>query len=418
MPDAIPSIDMSFEHYIRFAQLSEQGKMDVIFFQDTAAVPRSNDLLRGDTKGGISPRALQLEPMTLLPALVGVTKRIGLAATAGTTYNEPYSIARKFATLDHISGGRAGWNLVTSQHEQEAGNFGLDNHVQHGLRYERASEFYDVVAGLWDSWEDGAVTRNKESGIYFDIDKLHILDHKGKYFKVRGPLNVTRGPQGYPVVFQAGSSEPGRELGARTADAIFTAQQTITQGQAFRADMRSRAERYGRNPDDIKIMPGLKTVIGRTMSEATELRDQMRDLIPEDLAITQLNQQAGGLDLRNFPPNGPLPDLPPSNSAKARQQLIVERAQRENLSLIDVARHYAEGAGHLAMIGTPSSIADEMEAWLRAEACDGFVVTYTSYPRPVEDFVHLVIPELQRRAVFRTEYEGVTLRENLGVGRR
>lgn len=415
MPDAIPEIDMGFEHYVRLAQLSEQGKMDVLFFQDTAAVPRSNDLLRGDVYGGISPRATCLEPMTLLPALVTFTKHIGLAATASTTFNEPYTLARKFATLDHISGGRAGWNLVTSQNENEAQNFNLDRHVDHALRYDRASEFYEVVAGLWDSWEEGAVTRDKKTGIYFDVEKLHILNHQGEHFKVRGPLNVTRSPQGHPVIFQAGSSEPGRELAAKTADAVFTAQQTIEQGQAFYADVKGRLARYGRSPDDIKIMPGLKTIIGRTEGEAKALRDQMRELIPSELAITHLNQLSGGLDLRKFPPDGPLPDLPPSNSAKARQQLTVERARRENLSLLQVARYHAESAGHLTMIGTPAHIADQMEEWLRKDAADGFVVSYPYYPRPVEDFVNLVIPELQRRGIFRTEYEGSTLRENLGL---
>ena len=415
MPDAVPEIDMDFRHYVRLAQLSEQGKMDTLFFQDTAAVPRSNDLLKGDVYGGISPRATCLEPMTLLPALVGFTKHIGLAATATTTYNEPFHLARKFASLDHISGGRAGWNLVTSQNENEAGNFQRDSHMDHALRYERASEFYDVVTALWDSWEEDAVTRDKKSGIYFDAGRLHIPNHVGEHFKVRGPLNVTRPPQGHPVIFQAGSSEPGRDLAARTADAVFTAAPTIEQGRAFYADVKGRAAKYGRSPDDIKILPGLKTVVGRTEGEAQELVEQMRSLIPEDLAISHLNQLSGGLDLRQFPSDGPLPELPPSNSAKARQALTVERARRHNLTLLQVARHHAEGAGHLAMSGTASQIADQMEEWLKTDAADGFVVSYPYYPRPVEDFVNLVIPELQRRGIFRTEYEGSTLRENLGL---
>jgi N-acetyl-S-(2-succino)cysteine monooxygenase len=392
MPDAIPNIDMGFEHYVHLAQLSERGKMDALFFQDIAAVPRSNDLLKGDTYGGISIRATCLEPMTLLPALAVVTSHIGLVATATATYNEPYNLARKFATLDHISGGRAGWNLVTSQNENEAQNFNLDQHVDHAQRYERASEFYDVVAGLWDSWDENAITRDKTTGVYFDIDKLHILNHKGKHFKVRGPLNVARSPQGHPVVAQAGSSEPGRELAAKTADIVFTAQQSIAQGQAFYADVKGRCDRYGRTPDEIKIMPSATPIIGHSESEAQELREQMRALIPEDLAITQLMQLSGGLDLRPFPPDGPQPALPPSNSAKARQQLTIERARRENLSLVEVARYHAEAAGHLTIVGTPAQIADEMEERLRKDAADGFTIIHAYYPRPVEEFVQFVIP--------------------------
>ena len=418
MPDAIPEVDMELKHYIRLAQLSEQAKMDALFFQDIVAVPRSNDLAKGDTYGSISIRATCLEPLTLLPALAMVTERIGLAATATATYNEPYNIARKFATLDHISNGRAGWNLVTSQNENEAQNFNRDQHVDHALRYERAGEFFDVVAGLWDSWDEGAILRDKESGVYFDTARLHMLNHKGKHFQVRGPLNVDRMPQGYPVIFQAGSSEPGRDLAARTADVVFTAQTNIEDGRAFRDDIRSRAARYGRDPDTIKILPGLKPIVGRSESEARDIRDQMLSLIPEDQAIAQLMQISGGLDLRQYPADGPLPDLPPTNSAKARQELIMKKAKQDNLTLAEVARHFAESSGHLSMVGTASQVADEMEAWFTAGACDGFVATYSYFPRPVEDFTQLVIPELQRRGLFRTEYEGQTLRENLGLATR
>jgi N-acetyl-S-(2-succino)cysteine monooxygenase len=415
MPDAIPESDMEFQHYVRLAQLSEEGLFDALFFQDIVAVPRSNDLLKGDYYGGISIRATCLEPLTLLPALAAVTKHIGLVSTATTTYNEPYNLARKFATLDHISQGRAGWNLVTSQNENEAQNFGHEKHVEHSARYERASEFCDVVTGLWDSWDDDAIIRDKNSGVYFDVNKLRILNHQGKHFQVRGPLNVARCPQGRPLIAQAGSSEPGRELAARTADIVFTAQPSVALGKEFYADLKGRVAKYGREPDDIKILPGVKVITGRTLEEAEELQAKMRALIPEDLAITQIMQLSGGLDLRKFPPDGPLPDLPPSNSAKARQQLMVERAKREKLSLIEVARLHAETAGHLMMVGTPAMIADMMQQWLEEEAADGFVVTHPYYPTPVEDFVRKVIPELQRRGIFREAYEGKTLRENLGL---
>lgn len=418
LPEAIPEIDMGLDHYVHLAQVSEAAKMDLLFFQDTMTVPRSNDLLKGDIYGGISPRATSLEPMTLMPALAMATKHIGLVSTASTTFNDPYSLARKFATLDHISKGRAGWNLVTSQNENEAQNFGLTKHVDHALRYERALEFFDVVAGLWDSWDDGAIIRDKETGTYFDITKLHFLNHEGPHFRVRGPLNVDRPPQGYPVIFQAGSSGPGRDLAAKTADAVFTAQRNITDAQAFYEDVKSRAQAHGRRRDDIKILPGLTPIIGRTEGEAQELNERMRDLIPEDQAIAALMQISGGLDLRDFPADGPLPDLPPTNSAKGRQDMISELARRENLTLAQVARRWAESSGHLTLVGTPVSIAEEMQAWLEAEACDGFAIIHAYYPGGVENFCRLVVPELQKRGIFRTEYEGDTLRENLGLRKR
>lgn len=418
LPDAICEVDMEIEHYVELAKICERGKMDALFFQDILAVPRSNDLARGDTYGSISRWATYLDPMTLLPALAMATDRIGLAATATATYNEPFHIARKLASIDHISGGRAGWNLVTSQNENEAQNFGFDQHVDHALRYERAGEFVDVVTGLWDSWDEGAIIRDKENGTYFDVNKLHILGHEGRFFKVRGPLNIDRAPQGWPVIFQAGASDPGRDLAARTADVVFTAQLSIASGKAFRDDVRSRTLKFGRSPDDVKILPGLKTVIGRTEEEAREKLAQMDALIPMDQALTQLMQNAGGIDLRQYPLDGPMPDLPETNSAKGRQAIIMKHVRENNLTLGEAARWFAGNAGHLSMVGTPVQIADEMEAWLKGGACDGFVVTWSHFPNPVTDFVDLVIPELQRRGIFRTEYEGKTLRENLGLKQR
>jgi FMN-dependent oxidoreductase (nitrilotriacetate monooxygenase family) len=252
LPDAIPEMDLGIEHYVRAARVAEEGRMDAIFFEDQAAVPRSNDILRGDTYGAASPRGIHLDPSVLLPALAMVTKHLGLAATATTTYNDPYSLARKFASIDFISNGRAGWNLVTSFNESEAQNFGLDAHVDHSMRYERAGEFIDVVNGLWESWEQGAVVRDKKSGTYYDVAKMHFLQHQGKFFKVRGPLTMDRSPQVRPVIFQAGASEPGRELAARTADVVFTLQTEISASRAFREDIHRRAVRFGRDPDKIQ----------------------------------------------------------------------------------------------------------------------------------------------------------------------
>jgi FMN-dependent oxidoreductase (nitrilotriacetate monooxygenase family) len=304
---------------------------------------------------------------------------------------------------------------VTSQIEDEGGNFGFDDHVDHALRYERATEFYEVVAGLWDSWEEDAFLHDKAAGVYYDVDKLHFLRHKGKFFDVRGPLNVSRSPQGRPVVAQAGSSETGRELAARTADVVFTAQTELAAARDFYADVKGRTSRYGRSPDDVKIMPGITPVIGRTQAEAQEKYDFLQSMLPDDLALESLAPLSGGLDLRQYPLDGPLPDLPPTNSAKARQQLLVDLARRENLTLRQVARHAASANGHRVMVGTAEWIADELQDWLLKDAADGFNVICNYYPGPFDDFTNLVIPELQRRGVFRTEYEGKTLRDSLGL---
>jgi FMN-dependent oxidoreductase (nitrilotriacetate monooxygenase family) len=313
--------------------------------QDTAAIGGSGGLDGASPYRPSQGRQVHLEPVSLIAALAAVTTHIGLISTATTTYNEPYNIARRFATIDHISGGRAGWNLVTSQVEDEAGNFGLDRHVDHARRYDRAGEFYDVVAGLWDSWEEDAFLRDKESGIWFDFDKMHFLHHRGEHFSVRGPLNVSRTPQGRPVVAQAGSSDVGRELAARSADLVFTAQITIEEGRAFCDDLRGRAERHGRGRNDIKILPGLMPIVGRTDAEAAEQFQQLQELIDDSLAIRAVARLAGGLDIQQFPLDGPLPPLPPSNAAKARQQLIVDLARKENLTIRQVARYLGTSAG-------------------------------------------------------------------------
>ena len=414
-PAAVTTSDMDFSEYAHLAQLAEACKYDTVFFQDTAAVNGSRALARGDFSRARLSRTVKLEPTALLAALAAVTTSIGLIATITTTYNEPYNVARRVASIDHISGGRAGWNLVTSQIEDEAQNFGFDEHLDHARRYERASEFYDVVIGLWDSWEDGGLVRDKASGLYMDRDRVHFLDHDGLHFRVRGPLNVTRSPQGWPVVAQAGSSEAGRELAARTADVIFTAQTQLAEAQAFYADVKGRAGRYGRGPDDIKVMPGITPVIGATMAEARERYEELQALMPDDVALQSLSHISGGLDLAGFPLDGPLPDLPPSNAAKARQDLVVRTARERGMTLREIARHTAAGTGHRVLVGTAEYMADEMQAWLDADAADGFNVICNYYHAPFEEFSRQVIPELQRRGVFRTEYEGPTLRQNLGL---
>jgi len=415
MPGALP-IDMEFEANVRFAQVAERGLMDMVFYQDSAAVAPAFYLSGGKAEAlAEAAKCVRLEPLTMLAALATVTKHIGLISTATTTYNDPFNIARKFATIDHISRGRAGWNLVTSQNVDEAQNFSHDKHMDHSLRYERAQEFYDVVTGLWDSWEDDAIIRDHATGRYIDPAKLHVLNHVGKHFSVRGPLNVARPPQGYPIIAQAGSSNPGRELAARTADVVFTAQVDLAEAQAFYADLKSRTARYGRSPDHIKIMPGIRYVLGGTEREARDRYEMMLAEASDDHALASVQRLAGGLDLRQFPQDGPLPDLPPSNAAVARQKMLIDLARRENLSIRQLGRRFTFSLGHMVVVGTPEMLADFMTEWFTNNAADGFTMLSPYYPAPLEDFVGEVIPILQRRGLYRSDYEGATLRENLGV---
>jgi N-acetyl-S-(2-succino)cysteine monooxygenase len=414
LPDAIADMNLDIADYVRAAQLAEEAKLDAIFFEDQAAVRRSNEMLAGDTYGAGNPRSIHFDPTMVLPALAMHTTHLGLAATSTATFNEPYNLARRFSSIDFISNGRAGWNLVTSFNEAEAQNFGLDAHVEHAARYERAEEFVDVVTGLWDSWDDGAIIRDKESGRYFDVDGMHFLQHEGRFFKVRGPLTMGRSPQVRPVIFQAGASEPGRRLAARTADVVFTLQSDLSAARAFRDDMRRRAAEFGRDPDKIKILVGMTPIVGDTDADAAERQLRMRELIPADLAVADLIALSGGFDFRAFDLDGPMPELPESNAGKSHRQAIIDVARRGSLSIVDTARYFAEGS-YLKMVGAPSTIADTMQEWLEAGGCDGFLAVPTHFPTGVEDFTGRVVPELQRRGIFRAEYEGTSLRERLGV---
>ncbi|MBD2123640.1 MULTISPECIES: LLM class flavin-dependent oxidoreductase [Trichocoleus] len=413
-PEAQADGGLNFQHYKQIAQTAERGKFDMLFLADGVAVRD-----RGQTSEELSRsgKVVHFEPFTLLSALSAVTERIGLTATVSTTYNEPFHLARKFASLDYLSGGRAGWNLVTSATEAEALNFNRDKHMEHTLRYERAREFVEVVTKLWDSWEDDAFVRDKDSGVYFEADKLHIPNHKGTHFSVRGPLNVARPIQGYPVLIQAGSSEDGKNLAAQTAEVIFTAQQTLEEAQAFYADVKGRLAQYGRNPDHLKIMPGVFPVIGRTEQEAKEKFQQIQDLIHPQVGLALLSGMIGGFDLSQYPLDGPLPDLPETNGGKSRQKLLTDLARRENLTIRQLYQAIAGARGHRQILGTPEQIADQLEEWFVNDAADGFNIMPPYLPGGLDEFVDLVIPELQRRGLFRTEYEGSTLRENLGLPR-
>ncbi|QKQ73993.1 LLM class flavin-dependent oxidoreductase [Nostoc sp. TCL240-02] len=409
-PAAFPDANFNFPALKQFIQKLEQGKFDAFFMADHLAVLNMplNALKRSHT-------VTSFEPFTLLSALASVTERIGLVATASTTYDQPYHIARRFASLDHISGGRAGWNIVTTSNPDAALNFGLSEEVEHDERYVRAREFYDVVTGLWDSFADDAFIRDVESGIYFDPAKMHVLNHKGKHLSVRGPLNIARPVQGWPVIVQAGASEAGRQLAAETAEIVFASASSLEVGKAFFADIKGRVRAIGRDPESIKILPGALVIVGGTVAEARAKRVHLDSLVHYDSGIASLNS-ALGYDVSGFDPDGPLPKIPPTNAGKTSHERVIGLAQRENLTIRQLAQRIGSYGG-LAFVGTPQTIADEMEQWLTEEGSDGFNVMFPFLPEGLNDFVDKVVPELQRRGIFRQEYEGKTLRENLGLAR-
>ncbi|MEK1938920.1 MAG: NtaA/DmoA family FMN-dependent monooxygenase, partial [Pseudomonas sp.] len=331
-----------------------------------------------------------------------------------------YHIARRFASLDHISGGRAGWNIVTTSNPDAALNFGLTEHMEHGDRYARAREFYDVVTGLWDSWADDAFTLNKSSGQWLDVARMHVLNHRGRHFQVQGPLNAPRPVQGWPVIAQAGSSESGRELAARSAELVFTAQQTLSEARAFYTDLHQRLDRYGRAPDSLKIFPGVSPIVGRSASEAEEKHEQLLELVEPQSALKQLSFLLDlGIDLAALPLDAPVPlptQTPGTERHKSRQQLVLDLIHRERPTVGQLLRTLGAG-GHRLLVGTPTQIVDELAAWYYEGAADGFNILFTHLPGGVDDFVELVVPELQRQGLFRQQYEGATLRENLGLRR-
>src|SRR5262245_944350 len=410
-PGAFPDANFNFAHYKRFVQTLERGRFDAFFMADHLAVMNMpmNALKRSAT-------VTSFDPLTLLPALATVTEHLGLIATASTTYNEPYHVARKFASLDHISGGRAGWNVVTSANPREAMNFGREEHLEHGERYRRAREFFDVVTGLWDSWADDAFIRNVETGIYFDPEKMHVLDHKGPYLSVRGPLNVARPIQGWPVIVQAGASEAGRQLAAETAEVIFSGPNNLGDAQRFYADVKGRLQALGRSREHLKILPGAFVVVGDTLAEARAKKARLDGLVHPDSGIATLSVQLG-LDVSGLDLDGPLPEIPESNASKSARQKLVDMAKRDNMTVRQLAQYVGGSFGTLELIGTPTMIADQKEEWLATEGCDGFNIMFPYLPGGLDDFVDRIVPELQRRELFRREYEGTTLRENLGLPR-
>lgn len=405
-PRTEPARITDVRHYQNLAQIAERGKLDSVFLADGVA-------LRGD----VAHNALGgLEPLTLLSALAAVTDHIGLIATVSTTYNEPYHVARKFASLDHISGGRAGWNIVTSASEAEAHNFGIERPA-HAARYARATEFLDVVTKLWDSWEDDAILGDRTRGLYADTGKIHPIEHAGEHFRVRGPLNTSRPPQGHPLLVQAGSSEDGKEFAARFAEAVFTAQQTLEECQEFSTDLKRRLAAYGRQPGDLLVLPGISPIIGSTEREALQLERQLEELIIPAYGLAQLSHMTG-IELTEDALDRLLPDIPlETEGAQSRRKLVVDLARRDDLTVRQLLGRLAGGRGHRVVAGTPEQIADEIQEWFQSGAADGFNIMPPILPSGLADFVDHVVPELKLRGLFRHEYESRTLRGNYGLAR-
>ncbi|KIS27937.1 monooxygenase [Arthrobacter sp. SPG23] len=410
LPESNPLASLDISHYRALARIAERGTFDSIFFADSPVI-----------FGNVGRRpAGKLEPTVLLTAIAAATEKIGLIATASTTYNDPFNLARRFASVDFVSGGRAGWNVVTTAGPDAARNFGVDDQPAHATRYERAAEFLDVAGKLWDSWDDDAVVADKEAGVWADPEKVRPIDHAGKHFKVRGPLNVPRSPQGYPLIVQAGSSEDGKGLAARYAEAVFTAQQTLEDAQGFYRDLKARTAAAGRDPEGIKILPGIVPVLAGTEAGARKLERELDELIRPEYARIELARTLG-VSPDDLPLDRQLPaDLPDEDSiqgAKSRYTLIVELARRERLTVRQLIGRLGGGRGHRTFSGTPEQVADAIQLWFENGAADGFNIMPAVLPSGLETFVDHVVPVLRQRGLFRTEYTADTLRGHYGLER-
>ncbi|WP_062988606.1 LLM class flavin-dependent oxidoreductase [Nocardia anaemiae] len=411
-PQSRPDRIYDVAYYQEIGRTAEAAKLDAVFFADGPA-------LRANVKHNA---AAGLEPITLLTAIATATTHLGLIATASTTYYEPYNLARLFSTLDHISGGRAGWNIVTTGTDLAAANFGLDKHPDHATRYARAREFVDAVVALWDSWEDDAILLDQEAGVYADPDKIHPIDFVGEYLSVRGPFNAPRTPQGHPVLVQAGASNDGRAFAGRYAEAIFTAHQRLEDAQAFYADIKAKAAEFGRAAEQIKILPGISPFIGDTEAAAKQLEREFNELTVPEYGLKQLEGIAGE-SLRHLPLDEPVPlelfsdagDV--TDNERSRRQVVAGIVQRERPTVRGLLHRLAGARGHRVFAGTPEQVADTIEEWFRNGAADGFNVMPPYYPGGLEVFAEQVVPILQRRGLFRTEYTGTTLRDHFGLPR-
>jgi FMN-dependent oxidoreductase (nitrilotriacetate monooxygenase family) len=388
------------------ASIAERGKFDLFFISDSLACAL-------DDHPSFQTR---FEPTTAVAALSIATRHVGLGATVSTSFSEPFSVARTFQTLQHLSQGRVAWNVVTSSSDAAARNFGMERHYAHDERYAIASEFVDVVRGLWDTWEEGAGIRCKQSGVYVDGAKVRVLDHKGRYFQVRGPLNIERSAHGHPLIIQAGGSEPGQELSARTADIVFSVVNgDLTQARAAYVGLKSRLARHGRAPGDMAILPGVMPIIGRTDAEAKAQLDRLQGWLSGSSALALVSNRIGH-DISGYPLDGPIPELPLSNNSRSFARTLLDLARRERMTLRDLYNITAAARGHWVIYGTPERIADTLEEWFVGGLADGFMILPAHFPGAFNDFVSLVVPELQRRGLFRTEYAGSTLRGHLRQG--
>ncbi|TIR25170.1 MAG: LLM class flavin-dependent oxidoreductase [Mesorhizobium sp.] len=403
---------LGFDYYRELVQAAERARIDTIFVADHVSIWDS-------VKSGVAHYAnARLEPLTLLSALAGVTKHIGLITTASSSYSEPYNVARLFASLDHISAGRASWNVVTSAMDEEARNFGRDGNIEHAFRYQRAAEFLDIVKGLWDSWEDEALLFDKETGYFADPNKVHVLDHRGAHFKVRGPLNVSRPPQGHPLIVQAGSSEDGKNFATAHADAHFAIYSTREDGIRYREDINERLARHGRRPESFKILPGILPIVAASEAEARDRQDYLQTLLPDRVGIDLLSSWSG-IDLSAYSPDGPLPQLPDESTFNGGRTSLnrVKQWATQNLTLREIARKLANSGSVPTVAGTPKQIADQLQDWFEAGAADGFNLMFPLLPEDWINFAEQVVPELQRRGVFPTEYAPGTLRDRFGLAR-
>jgi FMN-dependent oxidoreductase (nitrilotriacetate monooxygenase family) len=414
-PEAAGNL-LSAAYYQDLGRLLEAGRFDLVFLADILAVPdRLADSLDSQLRYG-ALGALRLDPLVVLGLLAGATKHVGLACTVSTTYFEPFAVARSMATLDHLSGGRSAWNIVTSFQETEARNFGRDEQLSRDRRYDRADEFMEVACALWDSWRDDALVRDRDTPLFADPSRVRRIDHDGEWFKVRGPLNVSRSPQGRPVFVQAGASERGRDFAARWAEVVFVTHSTLDPARAFRLELRARGARFGRNPDEIKVLPGVVPIIGETPEEAEELRAMLESLSHPEAGLSTLSYHLG-VDLSRLPQDQVLPETMDVPGVEGHYREVAELTRRTGMSVATLGHQYGAGRTARGFAGTARDVADRMQEWWEAEACDGFMLQIPFFPGGLERVVRLLVPELQRRGLFRTEYTGTTLRDHLKLTR-
>ena len=387
------------------ARIAERGKFDLFFVSDSLAPDLADH-----------PSFLtRFEPTTLIAALSVATSNVGLGATVSTSFSEPYTVARTFQTLQHLSQGRVAWNVVTSTSDKAALNFSLERHIEHDKRYEIAAEFVEVVRGLWDTWDAGAVVMDRKTGVYADPSKVRTLDHKGRHFAVRGPLNIERPAQGHPLIIQAGGSVPGQELSARTADIVFSVVSGDPEpAKAAYDSLKTRVAKHGRPPQSLAILPGVMPIVGETTAAAKDQLDRLQSWLSPTNALTLVSNRLGH-DISAYPLDGPIPELPPTNRGQTFSKMLLDTARRENMTLRDLYNLTAAARGHWVVCGTPKGIADTLEEWFQAERADGFMILPPYFPGAFDDFVDLVVPELQRRGLFRRDYEGSTLRDHFGL---